>query len=87
MVKFSKKIYHGRHTLLLLLVFTFEYNKRKMEIFRLRVYSLGPGALSRARPDKERTMLLGDPEITENIYCKSRNLPNKDTQYCSTDLR
>ena len=38
----------------------------------------------------ERTVhneLLGDPEVTENIYCKSRNLPNTDTQNYSTDLR
>ena len=25
-------------------------------------------------------ILLGDPEVTANIYCKSRNLPNTDTQ-------
>ena len=31
--------------------------------------------------------LLGDPELTANIYCKSRNLPNKGTQNISTDLR
>ena len=31
--------------------------------------------------------LLGDPEVTANIYCKSRNLPNTDTQNYSTDLR
>ena len=24
--------------------------------------------------------LLGDPEVTANIYCKSRNLPNSDTK-------
>ena len=24
--------------------------------------------------------ILGDPEVTANIYCKSRNLPNSDTQ-------
>ena len=24
-------------------------------------------------------VLLGDPEVTANIYCKSRNLPNTDT--------
>ena len=23
--------------------------------------------------------MLGDPEVTANIYCKSRNLPNKET--------
>ena len=23
--------------------------------------------------------ILGDPEVTANIYCKSRNLPNTDT--------
>ena len=31
--------------------------------------------------------LLGDPEVTKNIYCKSRNLPNTDTKKYSTDLR
>ena len=31
--------------------------------------------------------LLGDPEVTENTYCKSRNIPNTDTQDNSTDLR
>ena len=30
---------------------------------------------------------LGDSEVTANIYCKSRNLPNTDTQNYSTDLR
>ena len=24
--------------------------------------------------------ILGDPEFTTNIYCKSRNLPNTDMQ-------
>ena len=32
-------------------------------------------------------LVLGDPEVTANIYCKSRNLPNTDTQNHSTDLR
>ena len=31
--------------------------------------------------------LLGDPEVTANIYCKSRNLPNADTKNYGTDLR
>ena len=31
--------------------------------------------------------ILDDPEVSANIYCKSRNLPNTDTQNCSTDLR
>ena len=30
-------------------------------------------------------LVQGDPEITANTYCKSRNLPN--TQNYSTDLR
>ena len=34
-----------------------------------------------------KSFILGDPEVTENIYCKSRNLPNTDTQNYSTDLR
>ena len=31
--------------------------------------------------------VLGDPEVTVNIYCKSRNLPNTKTPNFSTDLR
>ena len=31
--------------------------------------------------------VLGDPKVTANIYCKSRNLPNTGTQNYSTDLR
>ena len=31
--------------------------------------------------------ILGDSEVTTNIYCKSSNLPNTDTQNYSTDLR
>ena len=31
--------------------------------------------------------LYSDPEVTANIYCKSRNLPNTDTLNNSTDLR
>ena len=31
--------------------------------------------------------ILGDLEVTANIYCKLRNLPNTDTQNYSTDLR
>ena len=30
-------------------------------------------------PSNISTMILGDPEATANIYCKSRNLPNTDT--------
>ena len=33
--------------------------------------------------DTSRTQwrdVLSDPEVTANIYCKSRNLPNTDTQ-------
>ena len=33
------------------------------------------------------TVLLGDPEVTANICCKLRNLPNTDTQNYSTALR
>ena len=31
--------------------------------------------------------ILGDREVTANIYRKSRNLPNTDTQNYSTDIR
>ena len=34
-----------------------------------------------------QTLLLGDPEVTANIYRKTRNIPNTDTQNYSTDLR
>ena len=34
-----------------------------------------------------KVSLLGEPEVTANIYCKSSNLPNTDTQNYSTDLR
>ena len=27
------------------------------------------------------------PQVTANVYCKLRNLPNTDTQNYSTDLR
>ena len=27
------------------------------------------------------------PKVTANVYCKLRNLPNRDTQNDSTDLR
>ena len=30
--------------------------------------------------------LLGDPEVTANIYCKSCNLSNADAENYSTDL-
>ena len=33
------------------------------------------------------SFFMGDPEVTANIYCKSRNLPNTDTQNYSKDLR
>ena len=32
-------------------------------------------------------IILGDPEVTANVYCKSRNLLNTDTPNYSTDLR
>ena len=34
-----------------------------------------------------RLHILRHPEVTANIYCKSSNLPNTDTQNHSTDLR
>ena len=34
-----------------------------------------------------KIMVLGDPEVTANIYFKSRNLPNTDTQNYGTVLR
>ena len=37
--------------------------------------------------DKFWTEILGDPEVTANIYCKKRNLPNTDSQNDCVDLR
>ena len=31
--------------------------------------------------------ILGDPEVTANVYSKSCNLPKTDTQNYNTDLR
>ena len=31
--------------------------------------------------------ILGDPEVTANIYCKSRHLPNRETRNYRTDFR
>ena len=39
------------------------------------------------RRSTRSTYILGDPEVTANIYCKLRNLPKTDTQKYSTDLR
>ena len=36
---------------------------------------------------KSSSVLLGDPEVTANKCCKSRNLPNTDTQNYTTDFR
>ena len=35
----------------------------------------------------KRISILGDPEVTANMYCKLRNLPNTDTENDSTDMR
>ena len=44
-----------------------------------------------ARHSKQLLLLFnyitGVPYISANIYCKSRNLPNTDTQNYSTDFR
>ena len=51
--------------------------KIRHEIFKLFMYAEFKGGI----------YVLGDPEVTTDIYCKSRNLPNTDTQNYSTDLR
>ena len=45
------------------------------------------GSLNQVFPVVVLVDILGDPEVTGNIYCKSRNLPNTDMQKYSTDLR
>ena len=49
------------------------------------------GVVAAQRPDlcsniEINVELLGDPEVTANICCKSLNLPNTDTQNYSTDI-
>ena len=43
--------------------------------------------LLRGQVDHGVSILLGDPDVTTNIYCKSRNLPKTDTQNYGTDFR
>ena len=43
--------------------------------------------IGQAKICRNFSFLLGDPEVTANINHKSRNLPNTDTEYYSTDLR
>ena len=38
------------------------------------------------KTETEVNVILCDPEVTANIYCKPRNLPNTDTQNYSTDF-
>ena len=37
-------------------------------------------------PIEGKENILSDPEVIANIYCKSRNLPNTDTQTDSTHV-
>ena len=57
--------------------------QRECKLLRSRLNSL----INRAMVELHGWAILGDPEVTANIYCKSRNLPNTDTQNYSTDLR
>ena len=41
-------------------------NKQKSRVLLIKIILL-------------EVVLLGDPEVTANIYCNSRNLPNIDT--------
>ena len=61
---------------------TFLENNNGLDIWEMQ-YLKGI-KLSKAVVD---LVILGDPEVTANIYCKSRNLPNTDTENYSTDLR
>ena len=50
--------------------------------------SCGGGTKARKMHQYQKySFILGDPEVTANICCKSRNLPNTDMQNYSTDLR
>ena len=55
--------------------------------FRIRVFKTRPKSGQSETPAPDHYLLLGDPEVTAYIYCKSRKLPNTDTQIYSTHLR
>ena len=53
-------------------------NKRKKNNLKVQIYFT---------EHLQPLLILGDPEVTANIHCKSRNLPNTDTQNYTTVLR
>ena len=59
------------------------------KIFAILLVAVVAGGVNGAtKPVNEVSRaLLGDPEGTANINCKSHNLPNTDTQNYSTDMR
>ena len=63
-------------------------NKTRNKLSILSLNKTEPSFLeSESRAGRSSYNVLGDPEVTANIYCKSNNLPNTDTQNYSTDLR
>ena len=59
--------------------FCFCFERKNNSLLVIIILDLSIKSISR--------LLLGEPEVAQNIYCKSRNLPNTDTQKYSTDLR
>ena len=53
---------------------------------KIEFYENINNGLNKARKRLPPKYVLGDPEVTSNIYCKSRKLPNTDTQNYSTDF-
>ena len=80
---------------LYLLIFFFTFLPGKCELWKVSVHPLDgkPEICAHVWTNWRSALLmafvkiLGDPEVTANVYCKSRNLPNTDTQNYSTDLR
>ena len=54
---------------------------------KIEFYENINNGLNKARKRLPQKYVLGEPEVTANIYCKSRKLPNKATQNYSIDLR
>ena len=77
---------------------TYKNEERRAEFVGENIYRMGRLSIRGGSRVKHKggggrgifldfTHILGDPDVTANIYCTSRNLPDTDTQYYSTDLR
>ena len=55
-----------------------QFHIEQVRKYKSNIYNLTKGTCIK---------ILGDPEVSANIYGKSGNLPNTDTENYSTDLR